>query len=78
MMRGKWHARNARETLEQKLARNLQEFREGKTTEVLPITEGYLASLEGDEALEKFIDKQTAKRKAEETNENSPSEKDSE
>ncbi len=66
------------ETLEEKLTRNLQELRDGKTTEVLPVTEGYLAALEGDEALEKFISKQAAERKSENSNEILPNEKSSE
>lgn len=49
-------------TLEERLTENLRDLREGKTTEVLPITEGYLAFLEGDEALERYITRKKPKK----------------
>ncbi|MDQ3321708.1 MAG: hypothetical protein M3525_04635 [Acidobacteriota bacterium] len=62
MSRGIKFYKNKEETLEQKLTKNLEDLKAGKTTEVLPITEGYLAFLEGDEGLEFFFKKQKAKR----------------
>lgn len=55
MSRGIKFYKNKEETLEQKLTKNLEDLKAGKTTEVLPITEGYLAFLEGDEGLEIFL-----------------------
>lgn len=50
-----------KKTLEEKLAENLEELARNPEVEMLPSTEEYLVSLEGDGALEKFLAAQKTK-----------------
>lgn len=65
--RGIKHYIRKPKSLEEQLDENLKELEQNPNAKMLPITEGYLAFLEGEEVLEEWIHQREEQRRKEES-----------